>query len=165
MYIMVVARGYPSEKYRMNGIFEFDQAKALTKAGHKVIYVATDIRSIRRWRKWGVEVLEKDSIQIYAINIPLGRIPRAIRQQISIIGLKRLYPKIIREQGKPDIIHAHFASAGYTVSQVIKNIGIPFVMTEHLSAIMNPIIDKRLFNIASKAYESADALIAVSPGY
>ena len=39
MYVLVVARGYPSEKYKMNGIFEFDQAKALAKAGHKVIYM------------------------------------------------------------------------------------------------------------------------------
>lgn len=42
MYILIVARGYPSERYKMNGIFEFDQAKALAKAGHKVIYAAID---------------------------------------------------------------------------------------------------------------------------
>ena len=29
---------YPTEKYKMNGIFEFDQAKALAAAGHKVVY-------------------------------------------------------------------------------------------------------------------------------
>ena len=40
MYILIVARGYPSERYKMNGIFEFGSSKALAKAGHKVIYAA-----------------------------------------------------------------------------------------------------------------------------
>lgn len=31
MKVMIVAREYPSEKYKMNGIFEFNQAKALVK--------------------------------------------------------------------------------------------------------------------------------------
>ena len=29
MYILIVARGYPSERYKMNGIFEFDQANIM----------------------------------------------------------------------------------------------------------------------------------------
>ena len=29
MYICVISRGYPSDAYKMNGIFEYDQAKAL----------------------------------------------------------------------------------------------------------------------------------------
>ena len=163
MYILVVARGYPSEKYKMNGIFEFDQAKALAKAGHKVIYAAIDVRSIRRWRKWGIEKRIKDGIQIYAINIPVGRIPKTIRQEISFAAFNTLYSKILREQGRPDIMHAHFAGVGYTASRIKEKAGIAFVMTEHLSSMMKPAIDKWLFDTASKAYESADALIAVSP--
>ena len=59
MYILIVASGYPTEKYKLNGIFEFDQAVALSKMGHKVIYACVDLRSIRRKRKWGFEQLEK----------------------------------------------------------------------------------------------------------
>ena len=72
MYIMIVARGYPSEKYKMNGIFEFDQAKALAQEGHKVVYAAVDVRSIRRWRKWGIEKKTIYGVELYAINIPGG---------------------------------------------------------------------------------------------
>ena len=46
MFILFISRGYPTDKYKMNGIFEFDQAKALAEAGHKVVFAAVDVRSI-----------------------------------------------------------------------------------------------------------------------
>lgn len=163
MYVMIVARGYPTEKYKMNGIFEFDQAKALVRAGCNVVYAAIDVRSIRRWRKWGIEQKIIDGVKVYAINIPCGRIPKAIRQRISIIGFRILYSIIIKSQGRPELIHAHFASISYTVSKVINKLNIPLVITEHLSTMMNSTIDKRLFKIAKHAYDNADSIIAVSP--
>ena len=164
MYVMIISRGYPTDKYKMNGIFEFDQAKALAEAGHKVVFAAVDVRSIRRWRKWGIERKKIEGVDVYAINIPGGRIPKAILQKISSFGLNILYRVIEKEQGKPEVMHAHFAGVGYTASKLHKRTQIPFVMTEHLSTMMKPVIDKRLFQIANEAYKSADALIAVSPG-
>lgn len=38
MRIYIISRGYPSEKYVKNGIFEFDQAKALASIGHEVVF-------------------------------------------------------------------------------------------------------------------------------
>ena len=70
MRIFIVSRGYPSEKYVTNGIFEFDQAKALARNGHEVIFLVNDIRSLRRKRKWGRESLEKDGVKIESLNIP-----------------------------------------------------------------------------------------------
>ncbi len=163
MYILIVARGYPTPKYKMHGIFEFDQAKALAKAGHKVIFAAVDVRSIRRWRKWGIEHKNIDGVEIYAINIPGGRIPKDILQMMSTTGLSILYKKILREKGKPDIMHAHFSSMGYTASNLKNKVDLPLIITEHLSTMMKPTINKRLFRIAGYAYENADALIAVSP--
>ena len=91
MFVCVVARGYPTNKYEMNGIFEFDQARALNQLGHKVIFVAIDLRSLRRWRKWGIEHFIKDGVEIYAINIPLGRLPhnvlRYVGQLLSLIHI------------------------------------------------------------------------------
>jgi len=163
MYIMIIARGYPTEKYKMNGIFEFDQARALAEAGHKVVYAAVDVRSIRRWRKWGIEKKKIEGVNVYAINIPGGRIPKGILQKISTFGLNLLYRIIEKEQGKPDIMHAHFAGVGYIASKLHSKTGIPFVITEHLSTMMKCDIDERLYHIANEAYKNADALITVSP--
>lgn len=163
MRIMIIARGYPTYKYKLNGIFEFDQAKALSKAGHEVIYAAIDMRSIRRWRRWGIEKKTIDGIKVYAINIPVGRLPKAVVQQIGIFGMKILFKRIVHEQGKPDVLHAHFADIGYMASKLKAKTNIPFVMTEHLSFLMKPTVDKRLFYIATQTYKSADVLITVSP--
>ena len=50
MKIFIVSRGVPSDNNLTLGIFEFDQAKALAAAGHDVVLLSVDLRSIRR--KW-----------------------------------------------------------------------------------------------------------------
>ena len=64
MKIFIIARGYPTDKNPLLGIFEFDQARALKKRGHEVIYVAIDLRSFRRKRKFGYNSFIKERINI-----------------------------------------------------------------------------------------------------
>jgi len=162
MYILIIARGYPTEKYKMNGIFEFDQAKALVQAGHKVIYAAVDVRSIRRCRKWGFESFEKYGVQIEAINIPGGRIPKTILRQIQMQGLKNLYKRIETKYGKPDIIHAHFLGYGNISTKILAKQNIPIVLTEHLSGMNNKALEPRLITLGNETYPKVDKLITVS---
>lgn len=163
MYALIISRGYPTNKYKLNGIFEFDQAKALAKAGCKVVFAAVDVRSIRRWRNWGLERHEADGVHVYVINIPCGRIPNVILHKVSSIGLNILYKRILKELGKPDVLHAHFCNIGYVASKLKQQINVPLVITEHLSSLIKPVIEKQLLNIAADAYRQADAVLAVSP--
>lgn len=163
MKIYIVARGCPSNKYIMNGIFEFDQAKALTARGHEVVYLAVDLRSIRRWRKWGFETLVKDNVKIKAVNIPLGRFPKKILHFFGIIGLTRVYKKAIKEFGKPDIIHAHFTESAYLSVKTLSKTNVPIVMTEHSSAITENHIDPKLRKIAEYTYPNMKEIFVVSP--
>jgi L-malate glycosyltransferase len=163
MYVLFITMGYPTDKYITNGIFEFDQAKALSKLGCKVIYAFVDVRSLRRRRKFGFERNNIDGIDIYGINIPLGRVPQKFLDCASVIGLKYIYKKILMEQGKPDIMHAHFINLGYIASILKRKVNIPLVITEHSSLINKSNIGGELFKKAYMSYRSADALIAVSP--
>ena len=163
MYTLFITRGYPTEKYKTNGIFEFDQAKALAEQGHKMVYAAIDLRSIRRWRKWGIEKELINGIEVYAINIPLGRVPKNMLRRFSFLGLKLLYKKIIKKHGIPDILHAHFTGPAYSASKLKDITGIPLVVTEHSSQINKENINESLNKIASVAYKNADKVIAVSP--
>ena len=52
MLTFLLSRGVPTQKYSTYGVFEFDQARALTQAGCKVVFLALDLRSVRRVRKW-----------------------------------------------------------------------------------------------------------------
>lgn len=54
MKVLIVSRGLPQPDNPTFGIFELDQAKALTKQGIDVTFFAVDLRSIRRKRKYGV---------------------------------------------------------------------------------------------------------------
>lgn len=163
MYTLFITRGYPTEKYKTHGIFEFDQAKELVKQGYKVVYAAIDLRSIRRWRKWGIQKEFINGVQIYAINIPLGRVPKNILRTFGFLGLRLLYKKITKEQGIPDILHAHFTGFAYLASRLKDITGIPLVITEHSSQINKEKINENLFKIASITYNKADNLIVVSP--
>ncbi|MGO1469549.1 MAG: glycosyltransferase [Tissierella sp.] len=165
MHVLLVARGYPTDKYKTYGIFEYDQAKALAKEGVKVTYAAIDYRSLRRWRKWGVRKIKKDGIDIYSINVPLGQVPLKVLRALSIRGLKKLYKKIEEEQGKPDIIHAHFTNSAYSASFLKDEIDIPLVITEHSSKINTDKIDKNILDSATTAYRSADRVIGVSKSF
>ncbi len=163
MFVLVISNGYPTEKYKGLGIFELDQAKALVNAGCRVIFAAVDVRSIRRWRKWGLEHHENEGVHAYVLNIPLGRIPSALLKEITSLGLNILCKTIFKEHGKPDILHAHFTDMGYAAAKLKKVANVPLVITEHSSLINRPKIEKKLFNIASYAYKQADTVIAVSP--
>lgn len=162
MYILIVARGYPSEKYKMNGIFEFDQAKALVEAGHKVIYAAIDVRSLRRTRKWGFESFKREGVQVEAINLPCGRIPKNILNRISRLALRNLYKKILIKYGEPDIIHAHFIGSGYITTHLFSESKIPLVLTEHFSGMNKNHINPHLSKLGNYTYPRMDKVIAVS---
>jgi glycosyltransferase involved in cell wall biosynthesis len=160
---MIISRGYPTNKYKMNGIFEFDQAKALAKAGCKVVFAAIDVRSIRRWRKWGLERHEVQGVSVYVMNMPVGRLPKVIMHKVMSIGLSILYKYILKELGKPDVLHAHFTDVGYAASTLKQQVKVPLVITEHSSLFINDSIEKKLFNTAIEAYVQADVVLAVSP--
>lgn len=162
MYILIISRGYPSEKYKMNGIFEFDQAKALTEAGHKVIYAGVDLRSFRRFRKWGYESFLKKGVQVEVLNIPCGRMPKILLDSVRSLAFRRLYMKVKSKYGEPDIIHAHFLSNGYATSRIFKDNKIPLVMTEHFSFMNKDILEPYLMKIGQYTYPRFDKVIAVS---
>ena len=165
MNVLFISRGYPSEKYPTNGIFEYDQAKALAEYGHNIIFCFIDIRSLRRTRKWGIEKFERDNVLIYGINIPLGIIPRNISSYFRYHGLKLLYNKIKKEYGNPDLMHAHFTNYAYAAARLKKINKIPLVTTEHASEIMSKKIDKKVFQMAKFAYSKSDKIISVSPAF
>ena len=162
MRIYIISRGYPSEKYVKNGIFEFDQAKALASIGHEVVFLALDLRSFRRKRKFGRESFQKSGVNIEAVNIPCGKLSPKILRAVRAKALSSLYKQCVARYGKPDIIHAHFQEIGYTTAKVLKDENIPLVLTEHLSKINRQNIDTPVLITGKETYRYYDRVIAVS---
>lgn len=162
MRVMIVSRGYPSKQYPMNGIFEWDQAKALSQAGHQVIFAVVDMRSIRRRRHWGFEKIRQDGVEIRAVNWPVGAVPVKLMLRLMTHALRSLYDRIEQEFGVPDVVHAHFLDQNYAAAMLCREKNIPLVVTEHTSGMNVPVLSKELRQIAKKAYEGADICLAVS---
>ena len=162
MKIALISRGMPSQQYPLYGIFEFDQAKALAKAGHEVSFVAIDFREAKFKRRHGLFAYDKDGVHIFELSLPIG----AYRRGIPLLQRLLLIPfrAMIKKHGLPDLIHAHFYFIGNIASIIKKRYHTPLIITEHSSKLNKNIqeisdLDKK---IATSAYRSCDELICVS---
>lgn len=162
MNIVIVSRGYPTEEYKMQGIFEYDQAKALAAAGHQVIFAVLDLRSFRRKRKWGFDSFTQDGIHLEIMNIPCGNLPLFLINRLRVFALRKLYPHIKKKYGQPDVIHAHFLHFGYAAYQVFQHEQTPLVMTEHFSTMLQNKIPHPLMKLGHRTYKKVDQLLTVS---
>ena len=162
MHVAIVARAVPTERYPLNGIFEWDQAKALVAAGVTIDYLAVDLRSFRRLRPWGITHGEKDGIRWHSVSIPIGPLPLLVRAKIGVWALKRLYQNVYGGGGAPDIFHANFEELGYMTAALSEAENIPFVVTEHSSDILEKEISKEYLHILSESHSKAKRVISVS---
>jgi len=162
MKILIISHGYPQTNAPLNGIFEFDQAKALKAYGHEVIFASIDLRSIRRKRRFGKHWTKKEEIPIIDYSIPLGRFPDLILTFVGKLAIKSVYKDVVKRYGKPDILHAHFTMMGNIASVIRNKFNIPLIITEHNSAINEKNIPASFVRFAQNTYSQADRLIAVS---
>lgn len=165
MNIVVIARGIPTKEYPMNGIFEWDQAKALHKFGNNVIYVALDARSFRHKRELGLSHKSIDDIEVYNYNIPLGRVPKFVHDYCCRNAFDKILKSILSTT-KIDIIHAHFArSLGAEALYAKQRYGIEYVITEHDSIVNKNLVSNAEKKQLKKIYSNAKMCTAVSPTF
>lgn len=162
MKVILLSSGMPSARYPLNGVFAFDQARALKKMGVDVFFFSIDVRSIRRKREWFYSTGEKDSIIWYNYSIPLSPINGRIALFIEKFLVRKLYQKLLRDNIKIDLTHAHFTSMGILANELKEKYGIPYVITEHSSTMNMPVIPDSLLNLSKISYNNASKVITVS---
>lgn len=134
-YVLEVAWGCPSDRYPLNGIFQFDQAQALRDAGLDIVYLALDLRSIRRWRKWGVNRTERAGIPVYEYNFPCGPMKPALKYKLQDHAFARAISAIEAEFGQPQTIHVHTCQQAISAVDYCEEKNIPYVITEHITPL------------------------------
>lgn len=159
MKVAIISPGIPTKEYPLNGIFAFDQAQALNKAGIDVTFLSIDLRSLRKKREWGFTNGIKDGIKWYNISIPVGPIGW-VHRLLSKAIVCYLYRCAFKNNKRPDLIHAHFAAEyAYIINQ---KYGIPYVITEHSSSINRDDLKKDYVSKIQKYYQHADKVLSVS---
>lgn len=158
-YILEVSWGCPSDKWPINGLFQFDQAKAISDSGKRVVFLALDLRSIRRWRKWGLNKFNKNGIDVYEYNFPLGGFKPSIKYAVQNYTFRRSIKTIVKELGHPSCIHIHCCQQAISVSDYCLANNIPYIITEHITPLNEGVaIEQR----KKETLEHAKQLICVS---
>lgn len=165
MKIFFLSRGYPTDEYKLNGIFEMDQALELKRQGHDVVFLSLDMRSIRRKRKFGFKIFEVEGMKVYSYNIPIGAVPKRIYNFFLIRYAKRLFKKASKDYGMPDALLTMFTEQGYAASKIRQEFNVPAILIEPNSIINKKEIDDYFYNLAYKTYHNLDRVIAVSPAF
>lgn len=165
MRILIIARGFPTLQEPQDGIFEFDQARALKRKGHDVYIMTVDTRVKKQLRKIGITYRVKDNIPIYQIYyFPTSIVRRINYKWSSILEQKlalKLFAYLNKKIGVFDIVHAHFLPCMHQGIAIKNKFDIKLVGTEHWSEINRVPLKPYVLYMGNRTYSQLDALITV----
>lgn len=167
--VLIVGRGMPTDKYPMNGLFEWNQAIDISETeGLNVYYLGMDFRSIRRWRQWKPELktYKESNLNYVIMSVPLGKVPIWIQEKIGAFILESYLKEMKKSNVNFEIIHAHFLIAGLAIAQLDQKLyPMKKVYTEHQSIVINPLyIDSGKYSKQLEyIYNNISNVVAVSP--
>ncbi len=163
MNVLIVCGIYTDGITNTASQFVHHGALALKKRGINVTVLSLDTRSIRRKRKFGVDKYVIDEIPVYVGSFPCGPLGEILKYISKTLAAK-VFKRIVKEQGLPDIIHAHFYYNAYAVIDIAKKHDIPLITTEHSSTTLNININEKIKKDAEFVYSNSDKVICVSNG-
>lgn len=166
MTIFIITRGTPTKQDPQWGCFEYDQAKALAKTGHKVVVLSVDRRFRPFQQKIGISSQTKDNVTTYNAFVLPNVIVRKIAGEkilyrLRVWLLKKLYQRAVAENGQPDVLYSHYVFITKEAVALRETYHVPLVAMEHWSEIQKPNIPARILRMTD-SYKNADQVVAVS---
>lgn len=166
MKILIIANGYPTDKEPQWGCFEKDQALALQRLGHDVCIMYIDGRFRMEKRKIGVNHFYDKGLSVYGIFwfpfVLISKLKINLKLKLKQRMLCSLYKKMVKTEGKPDIIYAHYLYNITNASILKEKFDIPLVGIEHWSVLNQPILSDSVKYCGRATYHKIDKLLTVS---
>lgn len=184
MNIFIIPSWYPSQAKPIGGIFIREQAEAIAELCPNFnVIVSTwgqgsgEISARYPWRflkvlQWRLCARSNKVRQlngVWEIFNPVlhwsRRLPFGGAKQLIEVN-RRNFQLATERFGKIDLIHAHISyPAGYIASVISSEVGIPYIVTEHMGPFpfVSLMQKGRPIPEISRAFENATATIAVSP--
>lgn len=170
MHILVLPSAYNTKEHLTRGSFFKEQSVAVKKEGNVVGVIYSETRPVTKLSLSGirdnhfqVEILSEDGIntvRLHGWNILSMRNPLGKRLWVS--QMMALFERYMKEFGKPDVIHVHCGMyGGIAAMEIKKKYGIPYVLTEHSSNVLNDSMVKWDKEHIGEVYDNSDCLIAV----
>lgn len=166
MKIFIIARGYPSTQDPTWGCFEKDQAEALAEYGHNITIISVDTRFRFYWRPLGMTRNIKNGINVYNLFILpyalLFFLPHSLKEHFFSFLYSRVFQYAVQQEGKPDILYAHYMPYMRYALHIHKRYNIPLVGIEHWSEMGYDNIKPHIVKLAKDTYSQIDNLVTVS---
>lgn len=170
MKILIIPSWYEINTNRTLGSFFREQAEGLVKYGDDVAVAYAGFNGIKTIGKnsTGIKAYNKNGVHTYrydTCNYLYDKFPIDIKSRIFKVKLFKLYRKIEKEWGKPDIIHVHSITlAGYGAVELALKYSIPIIVTEHASTFLHHKIKNDSRNLIKYSLDNSNKIIAVSEG-
>ncbi|WP_270180291.1 glycosyltransferase family 4 protein [Alkalihalobacillus sp. CinArs1] len=167
MKLLIIGRGYPEVETGMIGIFEYEQAKAVSNFSDsplQILFTFSDNRSVFRLRKLNNIKKYDSNIYIRGSHFPIGGLPKILFDKLKTISSLYNIKKIINEHGIPDIIHIHFPIITLTeeIWDYLASLDTNIVITEHYSRVQNKELSIKQINLLRKVTANADKFLSVN---
>ena len=150
----------------MDGNYEAVQAKALAAKGCQVSVISIRLQSILHLFNRGKIVHRVvDGVDVYLctrirLSTRFWSTPK-LNAWVADRAYRQVFNKYVEENGMPDVVHAHILTVAYRVSFLKEDYHLPFVITEHWTAMNKSEIPEWLRQ-KSSVYHCADRVICVS---
>lgn len=169
-HVLLLPSWYPSSRSPNNGTFFQSQAVALQNAGVKTGVIAPEVIGLRAFLEDGrpsTAILREDDEGVATYRkLTVAALPRFSRRNAWFWARagKALYAEYVRDQGTPDLIHAHSALYGGILARdLARKSGIPYVISEHHSAFARGRLRPWTRRQAAQAFAAASGRFVVSP--
>lgn len=153
MKVLVIPSWYPNGEDKLMGIYHKEYCEALANRDNvKVDMLYIDRQRLNAPIKYlfmkKKEVVKEKNYQVYITRmLDVHKISDEIQLKRYTQTLEKAFLKYIKENGKPDILHAQVTlPAGYATCMIGEKYHIPVVITEHASYF------KRFFEGKQKKY-------------
>ena len=164
MKIWVIGRNYPLQSNGMQGSFELEQAKMLTKYGESVSYLACLLHPFKVIKKKGFQFWKEKDLSVYVYSaFFLPRIYPLYFTKIRNQYWKKFLHKVKEKTGLPDVIHLHYP-AMLMLADVLEDyykLGVKIIVTEHWSKVLANTLDQLEESNLKKYFNIVDTFICV----
>ena len=164
MVIWVIGRNYPLPENGMQGSFELEQAKMLSRYGNEVHYLACSLHPFKRIKNSGIQAWDDEGVKVTVFSSFFP--PRVY--PIYLVGLrnrqwKKLFDAVETNSGIPDVIHVHYP-AMLMIADALKEYhdkGTRIVATEHWTKVLGKKFDSIELREYKKYSNVLDRIICV----
>jgi len=166
MTILILSRGIPTPSDAQWGSFELDQAKALTRLGHKVIVAAVDTRFRFFWRKLGFSIHEVQGVKTYNLflcpSAIVNLLGKSVCEKFVAWQWSKMIERILKNEGEIDLIYPHYLFNTYKAVHYLKDLHAPIVAIEHWSEMNKEPLPAEVKRMAETSYPQVQDIITVS---